>query len=368
MVALEQTSVCFLAGTLGQGGAERQLYYMAKALRECNAPVRLLCLTSGDFWERRLEGLGVPVEWVGRSPARPVRLARIVASLLKRRPHIVQSTHFFANAYAAVAARAVGSVGIGAIRSNAVNEIHDEDERLRRWGLEWCRVVAANSMPAIRSAVDAGVPANKLALLPNVVDTTEFCPAERSPRHCFTIASVGRLTASKRHDRLLRVMARFKRAWPGAARLLIAGDGPCRTAIERRAAEFRLEDSVAFLGNCEDVRKVYRAADVLAITSDVEGTPNVALEAMASGLTVVSRKVGGVSDVVPHGVGGFIAESEDEEGEMSAYLYQLAMDEDLRRRFGERARAHVVENFSVERLPRYLRELYTAALSNQVLK
>src|SRR4051812_48283567 len=62
--------VCFLAGTLGQGGAERQLYYILKTLKESGAEVTLLSLTRGEHWEAVIGGLGVPVKFVGEPASR----------------------------------------------------------------------------------------------------------------------------------------------------------------------------------------------------------------------------------------------------------------------------------------------------------
>ena len=65
MDTLAGLRVTLLAGTLGQGGAERQLYYAATTLVRAGAQPRVLTLGRGEFWEGPLRDLGVPVEWVG---------------------------------------------------------------------------------------------------------------------------------------------------------------------------------------------------------------------------------------------------------------------------------------------------------------
>src|SRR5579862_4193219 len=96
---LAKLKICFLAGTLGQGGAERQLFYNLKALRECGADVRLLCLGQHEFWEDPIRRLGIPIIYVGRSKSKLKRLVRIVAELHRDRPAIFQSQHFYTSAY-----------------------------------------------------------------------------------------------------------------------------------------------------------------------------------------------------------------------------------------------------------------------------
>src|SRR5688572_14190454 len=66
--------ICLLAGTLGQGGAERQLYYIVKVLRNEGVEVRVLSLTRTEYWEQHIRDLGVPVVWVGERTARFARL------------------------------------------------------------------------------------------------------------------------------------------------------------------------------------------------------------------------------------------------------------------------------------------------------
>jgi len=91
--------VCFVAGTLGRGGAERQLIFMLRALREEGIETKLLCLTSGEALESEVRESGVDVEWVGQSPGRLARLLRIISSIRKYRPDIIQSSHFYTNTH-----------------------------------------------------------------------------------------------------------------------------------------------------------------------------------------------------------------------------------------------------------------------------
>src|SRR5689334_13233971 len=97
MADLSQLRICFLAGTLGQGGAERQLFYLLKTLREQGASLLLLSLTRGEFWEAAIAELGVEVRWVGQHNSRLARLGRIIREVRAFRPHVLQSQHFYTN-------------------------------------------------------------------------------------------------------------------------------------------------------------------------------------------------------------------------------------------------------------------------------
>src|SRR5690349_3638327 len=82
-IDLAGLKACFVAGTLGQGGAERQLYYILKALRHAGADVRVLCLDRNEFWESQIVEMGVSVDWVGGSGSKFGRLTRILSELRK---------------------------------------------------------------------------------------------------------------------------------------------------------------------------------------------------------------------------------------------------------------------------------------------
>ena len=79
--------VCFVAGTLGQGGAERQLFYMVKALAENGGHPRVLTLVAGEFWQERIEALGVPVTWVGQRASRLENRQRLRRPSTEWTPH-----------------------------------------------------------------------------------------------------------------------------------------------------------------------------------------------------------------------------------------------------------------------------------------
>src|SRR5712672_2330877 len=118
MLDLSKLKICYIAGTLGQGGAERQLFYAAQALRENGASVRVFSFEAGGFWETPIKQLGIPVISAGQDGSRFKRVLRIVKHLREDHADIVQSQHFYTNAYTAIAAKLLKCTGIGALRSD----------------------------------------------------------------------------------------------------------------------------------------------------------------------------------------------------------------------------------------------------------
>lgn len=364
---LSKLKLCFLAGTLEHGGAERQLFYILQALCHAGATPRVLSLDRGEFWEDRIRDLGVGVTCVGDQPSRLRRLFRILKEVWKNPPDVLQSQHFYTNAYVGVAAWLSQAIGIGAMRNNGSAEVRESGRIGGRLNLHFPGTIAANSQIAIQYAIARGVPASRLYFLPNVVDTEWFKPSGCISKHPLTLIAVGRLVQQKRLDRFVSLLDRLRRNFRLNVKGLIVGPGcqneDLRPELESQARRLGLfSEGLQFRGGVSDIRSVYHEAAVCVLTSDFEGTPNVLLEAMASGLPVVSTKVGGVAGIVRHGQTGFLFEPDNHEGMVSA-LVELVKNEELRTDMGQRARAYVEENHALGRLPAYLSGLYQLVLA-----
>jgi glycosyltransferase involved in cell wall biosynthesis len=366
MFTISKLKVCFLAGTLEHGGAERQLFYMLQALRQMGAAPRLLSLDCGEFWEQRIKALGVSVTCVGDDSSRLKRLVRVLKELRKDPPDVLQSQHFHANAYVGLTARWYRAGGIGAMRNDGRTEMRASG----RWGgwlnLHCPEILAANSQVAIQFALDQGISTSQLYFLPNVVDTEQFQPTGDLPEGPVTLLAVGRLVKQKRLDRFISILGRLRTEFHLNVRGLIVGPG-CQDEdlgpeLKNQARQLGLfPDFLEFRGGVSDMRAVYHESAVCVLTSDHEGTPNVLLEAMAAGLPVVASNVGGVPGIVRGGETGFLLEPNHLE-DFAAALAELVRNPGLRTEMGRRARALVEENHSLHRLPAYLNDLYQLAL------
>jgi glycosyltransferase involved in cell wall biosynthesis len=152
---------------------------------------------------------------------------------------------------------------------------------------------------------------------------------------------VGRLRIRKGVEVLLEAL----KAVPGA-RLLIAGDGEHREALERKAAELGLGPAAVFLGRCDAsrVRGLLGGAAALVVPSTYEGMPLVVLEAMEAGLPVVASRVSGIPEVVEDGRTGWLVPPEDPDALAAVLTEALGNSEEARRR-GEEGRRRVDERF-----------------------
>jgi glycosyltransferase involved in cell wall biosynthesis len=162
-------------------------------------------------------------------------------------------------------------------------------DRLDRWSLKHYERVICVSDDLRKLCEQSGVPAERLRLIENGIDVEAF-QRRHSPHEArqklgwgpenFYVGAVGRLSAEKGFDLLIDAVHELHVGFP-KLRLVIAGDGPLRNALEQQIARRNLKDVVQLLGFCEDVPAMLEALDVFALSSRREGLPNVVLEAMA---------------------------------------------------------------------------------------
>jgi glycosyltransferase involved in cell wall biosynthesis len=178
------------------------------------------------------------------------------------------------------------------------------------------------------------------------------------PESVPVIATVGRLTAIKRHSLFLDVFKHVLNRHPAAV-ALIAGDGELRAELEAQAASLGIAPQVRFLGWRRDLTTIYAATDVFLLTSRNEGTPVALIEAMASGVPGVSTDVGGVRDVIgDHDAGA----TGDDDRQLADGILGYLADPVRRTRAGEVARARVLQHFDIERLVSEIAALYAELL------
>jgi glycosyltransferase involved in cell wall biosynthesis len=157
------------------------------------------------------------------------------------------------------------------------------------------------------------------------------------PRHTPIVLSVGRLSKEKGHADLIRAMGHVRSTLDSSAMLLLVGDGPELAQLEHLCGELDLADMVRLVGYRDDVAPYYEAADVFALSSYSEGSPNVLLEAMDYGVPIVATAVGGVGEMIGHGEQGWLVRSGDAE-ELARGIVTLLSNDDLRTTLSAAAR------------------------------
>jgi glycosyltransferase involved in cell wall biosynthesis len=198
-------------------------------------------------------------------------------------------------------------------------------------------------------------PAEKVCVIPNGIDTDRFRPRVTDPelrRHLGlrpgpVAGTVARLGPEKNHELFLEVAARTRQEVPNAQFVLI-GDGPLREFLRQRARQLGIADCVHFLGWRSDVAELLGLLDVFLLTSHIEANPVSILEALATGVPVVSTRVGSVAESVCADA-GFLVEPGDAAG-MAGHLVRLFRGPDLARTMGLAGRESVVRRWSLDQM------------------
>lgn len=170
-------------------------------------------------------------------------------------------------------------------------------------------------------------------LIYNPVDVARFATPKKKETNAFVILSVGRLSAQKNQQLLIRTFSRLHKK-NERTELYILGDGSLRGELEQLALKEGVNESVHFEGSVTNTQDYYAKADVFAMSSEYEGLPLVILEAMAASLPIVSTDVGGVKDLVSEN--GLLVQAGNCK-QMTEALNLLMQDSDKREMMGKQS-------------------------------
>jgi glycosyltransferase involved in cell wall biosynthesis len=174
------------------------------------------------------------------------------------------------------------------------------------------------------------------------------------------IGSVGRLVEQKDYPTQLQAFALAAAHVPGL-RMVIAGDGPLRSMLERLAGELGIADRLRFLGHRHDVPALLRSVDIFALASKFEPYGVALLEAQAAGLPIVATAVNEIPEIIADGRSGVLTPPGDAAA-LAAQFVTLANDRDGRLRLGAAARMDA-ERHDLESAVTAYEHLYEAALA-----
>jgi len=177
------------------------------------------------------------------------------------------------------------------------------------------------------------------------------------------IGYVGRLVPIKDLGTLIEAFADVAARHP-EARLVLVGDGPVRPALERQVAALGLSSAVRFAGWRRDLTRLYATFDLVVLASLNEGTPVMAIEAMAAALPVVATAVGGVPDILEHGRTGLLV-APRRAGELAEALGTLVRSAETRRALGDAGRRVAAARHRSQRLVDDVLALYERLLEDR---
>jgi L-malate glycosyltransferase len=369
--------VCQVASGDQWAGAESQLASLLQGLARRNE-FRLCAIF---FNEGRLADearqCGVDVKVVPENTASFREIVRQACDFLENKgARVIHSHGYKSNLLATVVARRCHvpivvrtqhgmSEPFRGIRGLKQSALQFADRATARWGADGVIAVSEE----MRTRLERTVRANKLFTIPNGIDsnavTSRWSVAEAKerlgiPEDCPTVGVAGRLEPIKRLDIFLRMAVQIANEAP-RSRFVIAGTGSQEPALRALATSLGLMERVLFLGHRTDVWDVMRALDLFVFTSDHEGLPMVLLEALALGVPVVARAVGGIPEVLEDGPCGMLVRSGDPSRLAEACL-ELIANPVRRRELASAGLARVAQSYSVESTAAKVAQLYGGLL------
>jgi glycosyltransferase involved in cell wall biosynthesis len=372
--------LAFLTTGLAYGGAETQLVHLATQLKARGWEVCIISITPPMAFVEQLEGSGIWVVSLETTRKHPTALLRAyvktVRLLRSWRPEILHCHMVHAN----LLGRATRLLCQTPVLISTAHNIY-EGGKLREIAYRLTDPLTdlttfVSLAGAERYLQIGAVPRHKPGLvIPNGVDTGEFCPnlearmtlrRNASLDNHFVWLSVGRLEEQKNYTHMLQAFAQVVPEYPDAI-LLIAGEGPLSLELEVLAKRLGLNERAHFLGIRKDVPELMNAADAYIMSSSWEGMPMVLLEASATELPIVATSVGGNREVVVDNESGFLVPAHNPEALARAMRHTMSLPEAARKRMGEAGRRYVEQHYSLEHVIDRWEDLYTELLQKKGL-
>jgi glycosyltransferase involved in cell wall biosynthesis len=285
------------------------------------------------------------LEAIGK--ARYLVHARRVSSMIRDlRPDLLHALHLTSYGFLAGLSGFQPSIvsvwGTDVLEAPSLTPLH---RWITRHALRRAGAITATGLRLAEATLPYTPAGKPVTVIPYGVDLDRFVPVPRANGDEVVVGAASRLSPEKGFDVLLRAAAAL-RARGVPVRVLLAGDGPARTQLERLTDELRLRAHVEFAGEVphDGVPDVLQRLDIFAMPSTWEGFGVSALEASAMELPAVASNIHGIPDVVDDGRTGILVPPADEAA-LAGAIERLARDAALRRAMGTAGREFVRRHY-----------------------
>jgi len=329
---------------LDLGGGETMCEALCNELMKSGNEVKVVSLYHDETVIcERLKKRGICVEYANKVKGFDLDVIRTIKKIIKDfKPDIIH-THLFALKYAILATLFQNIKIVHTIHNIAKKETSWKDRRFNGLFYKIGKVYPVALSEEIKKTIVDEYGIKKVPIVVNGIDLSQ-CIAKTSYgiSESIKIISIGRLSAQKNFGRLIRAFARFSKDNPNSE-LTIIGDGELMGELRNLSIELSVGKKILFLGLKDNVYPFLRDADIFCLSSDYEGLPMVLIEAMGTGLPIVSTNVGGVSDLINDGYNGFLCSCSDDD--LCEKLRIVAGSLETRKKIGKAA-LKTVERFS----------------------
>lgn len=359
--------IALIASSLRLAGAEKQFSYFARTLFDAGIDARVFYLGAGDHFQTVLTDAGVPLRQIYHHGQSFRMLMRLVKQIAAFKPHFVLASQFGDLLYAGLAGRSCDALVLGGVRSDGFYELRTSGRR--SWlMLKLPHGFVANSHRARNNLISLGLQAEKISVVPNVIDLADFGRKASMPfddsawAGRIPVTAIGSLQPCKRFDRFLHGLALSRQREPALCGVIAGQDLGEKQSLQRLAKELGLlPGHLEFLGETAYIPSLLAHSRLFVSCSEYEGFPNVILEAMAARLPALATPVGDAARIVIDGLTGYILKP-DAPHEMADRIISLVRSPALASQLGEAGRRLVEQDYDISHLaPRLMSVFHDTA-------
>jgi len=377
---MRRTRLTYVIGSLSWVGSESQLIELLKHIDRSRFRTSLVLFEASNLdRESGLADETFSLQLPSVSRSKPIvrgiyalaAMLRLAKYLRRTKPDIVHAILPASCILAAPAARlARVRVVIAGRRSMADCYRTDKLQTIADCtATHWCDYAVGNSEAIRRELIETdGLPAERVGVIYNGVDTERFRPGNRELRQHYgwsdehvVFGVVANFIPYKRHTDFIRAAALIAKSDPNARFVMVGEDRGILENLRKQIHDTALEQLFTIIPGMHEPERLYPALDVYICTSQTEGLSNVLLEAGACGLPAVATQVGGNPEIISDGHNGFLVPPATPEA-VAAKALLLGSNPGLRALMADRARQRAISQFSMAAMVQAHETLYGSLL------
>ncbi len=345
------------------GGAEKQIYELAKGLDKTKFKVTVVSLeTYGDSDPKLIEDVGCNFKKI--YVKRIYSLSGIMKGFFFKRflceqaVDIVMTFHFSSDIWGAFWAKQAGVKSIISNRRDMGFWRSKRHVKAYQWiNRSVTRIIVNAKAIAKHISEEEGLSSNKISVIYNGIHISEIQEDNKVKElrqrlgikeDQIVVMHVANIKPVKGHEYLIRAFANVVKE-KKEAQLVLIGEDLLEGAMQSLAEELGIENYVHFLGKRKDVSELLTVSDICTLPSMSEGLSNAVMEYMLAGKPVVATNVGGNPELVLDERNGFLVEKKNA-GQLSSALLKLVNDAELRVNMGKNGYQYIAQSFSITKM------------------
>lgn len=360
--------VAFLIRSLEVGGAERQLAYLARGLKEKGIPVTVAVFYRGGELEDLLTSAGLPIVYLEKKGRWDVIgfLQRTRKWILSENPDVLHGYLNGANIVSVMVKPFIPKTHIvwGVRASNMLLDNYDRlarfSFRLSVWLSGFADLIIINSNSGYDYHLAKGYPSDRMVVIPNGIDTNLFVPDIPGRKHqrnawgidegVYLVGIVGRLDPMKDHKNFLKAASKVLLIRNDVQFVCVGhGNKKYREGLQQYSKELGVSENIHWEPGQVNVESIYNALDVLVSTSAFgEGFSNTLAESMACGVRCVATNVGDAKRVLQDT--GVVVLPRNSSAVADGIMTILGCDDCENSKLKKMAIDHIRNNYSIDRL------------------